>query len=179
MRRTRLSLASLVLLCAPAPIFAQEAAQAFGEITVLASTNFAKSSDLQFGVHNAIEGVISIGCSGCTPARFDGLGVAGRLVDIAFQLPSVLQRVGNTATVPITYGSDAAAFQADGGTVVRFNPATGLAGAQLTPSGTGGFAVWLGGPGAPANAAQDVQVNITGAGGGTYRGVITATIIQH
>ena len=170
---------SLTLLLAPTLALAQESAQAFGEITVLASANFAKSRDLLFGTHTSSEGVISIGCSSCQYAQFDGLGIAGREVDVSFQLPTALQRVGNTSLVPITFGSDAAAFRADGGVLVRFNPALGLTGAMLTASGTGGFAVYLGGPSGPANAQQDIQVNINGAGGGTYRATITASIVQH
>ena len=162
-------------LVAPGFVAAQESASGLAQIVVLASTNFSKSSDLDFGTHYATEGVIT--CSQCTPARFDGLGQAGRLVDISIGVPSVLTRVGNTASIPITFGSESASFQSDGGTLVRFGPTAGLVGAMLT--GSGGFAVWLGGPTHPASADQDVSVNLAGAGGGTYRGTIVVSVIQH
>lgn len=173
---TRFALAVL-LACFAGTLAAQsstQSASATATITVLSPVTFAKSVDLNFGSHFPSEGVIS--CGSCTPARWDGLGTAGHNTDVTFTLPSVLTRVNNTATIPITFGNSSALFTPDASAAVRFDPAGGLFGFTLT--GSGGFSVQLGAQ-PISGAADDIMVNITGAPGGVFQGTIVATVVQH
>src|SRR5436309_11714995 len=88
-----------------------ENAVAFAQIVVLSPTNFATSANLDFGTVYNTSGVVT--CAACIPARFDGLGSAGRTVDISFSVPSVLTRVNNTATIPISWGTQSGRFLSD------------------------------------------------------------------
>src|SRR5260370_38640914 len=104
MRRTFALLAALAL--AGFVALAGQASQSLpinASISVFSPVALSKVSDLIFGLHSAAEGVIT--CSQCTPGRWAGQGAAGRSVDISFTLPTVLTRSGNTATVPIPFGS--------------------------------------------------------------------------
>lgn len=153
---------------------AQNSESASGQalLTVLQSTNLVKTSDLNFGTHFASEGVIT--CQSCTPMRFDGLGTAGRIVDFSVVVPSVLTRVGNTATVPIAFGTQSLLVELDGGPTFHTNP-TGVFGVALT--GTGGFRLSFGT--APGSAAEDILVTVSGAAGGNYAGTVVLTVTQH
>lgn len=162
-----------VLSLVSSTIEAQSSLPINANITILSPVALSKVSDLMFGTVVGSVGVVT--CSTCTPGRWAGQGAAGRTVNISFQLPSVLTRVGNSATVPISFGSESGLITPNIGTAARFNPGAGIM--EYTLTGDGTFDVALGV--SPGSAAQDITVNVSTAPPGVYTGVITLTLFQN
>ena len=172
-------LLAFLTLCA-APLMAQgtQSASMTASIRVLSPISFVTGANLDFGTRfTPTTGVSVVTCQGIAPGRWDGFASPGQVIDVTITTPSALQRVGNTATLPFSVGSQAALIRPDGGTASHFNPA-GLSGYTLPTGGSGGFSIELCSP--PGSADQDISVTISsGAASGSYQGTLVATVVQH
>jgi hypothetical protein len=129
---------------------------------------------LNFGSHFKTEGIVSLdettaGRARCTIDPRNGV------VDVSFQLPSVLTRVGGSETLPIIFGSESLRlYDCDGCGTVPSGRDPSLAQSVTITSGFLTIALGENGPGQPAG---EVSVNLSNASAaGSYTGFITATV---
>ena len=129
---------------------------------------------LNFGSHFKSEGSVGSNETNALRARCT-IDPQNGTVDVSFQLPSVLTRVGGTETLPITFGNESLRlYDCDGcGTVPQgSNPAT-----PRSFTITSGFLTVALGENGPGEPAGEVSVNLANAtAAGSYVGTITAVV---
>jgi hypothetical protein len=161
------------------PMVASEAAAqsdagtASATVTVNASAiSVVGIADLDFGSHFATDGSVA----NETPALWS-VDPGGTAVDVDLamtQLPTLLDN-GSGDQVPLTYGSTSL-WAGCGTGPVRSDPAVGIVQCDLNPPGGGGnVALGLDDGG----AGDLVEVDLTGAAGGTYTATLELTATIH
>lgn len=169
------TLAIAAFLALPATTFAQASQSVGGTATVeiIPFLNLVNTTGFDFGQHYAADGVVT---SGLNVARWDGSTDPGNDISITFTLPNFLSD-GGGSNIPITFGSASGHFSPNGGTSQVFNPATGVASANVPLTGNGTFLVWLGSSNAGQQTDADiVKIDVTGKQPSIYTGTMTLTV---
>ena len=156
-----------------------QSANMTASIRVLSPISFTTGANLDFGTRfTPTTGTLVVTCQAiASPGRWDGFAAPGQVIDVSITTPTVLQRVGNTATIGFAVGSQAPLIRPDGGVASHFNT-SGMTGYTLPTSGSGGFSIEICSP--PGSADQDILITVpSGAASGTYQGTLVATVTQH
>jgi hypothetical protein len=129
---------------------------------------------MDFGSHFKTEGKVSLNETTAGRARCT-IDPRNGVVDVSFQLPSVLTRNGGSETVPIVFGTESLRlydFDGSQGTMHASNPAL-----PTSFTVTSGFLTLALGENGPNDPAGEVSVDLTNASAaGSYTGFITATV---